>query len=40
MQHCPEDRYWSDALSRYHQLREAGQKQIIIDLESVVEYEG
>lgn len=35
MEHWSEDRYWTDALDRYMQLREAGQKQITIDLEQL-----
>jgi hypothetical protein len=35
--HWAEDTYWTEALARYQAFREAGGKQLVIDLEAVHE---
>jgi hypothetical protein len=35
VKHWSEDRYWTDALEEYRQLRESGQREVTLDLEAM-----
>jgi hypothetical protein len=42
IKHWSEDRYWTDALEEYYQLREGSQRELMLDLKAIesVIYDG